>query len=57
MSESSIRKSQRRSYSCMTCKRRKVKCDRKLPCNQCLSRGLAHDCQREIVCVKGQITE
>ncbi|KAL2165542.1 hypothetical protein VTH06DRAFT_844 [Thermothelomyces fergusii] len=33
--------------SCVECRRRKQKCDRKFPCNHCLKRGVSHLCRFE----------
>ncbi|KAF2715072.1 hypothetical protein K504DRAFT_445979 [Pleomassaria siparia CBS 279.74] len=30
--------------SCNDCRRRKLKCDRELPCNRCINGGVAHTC-------------
>jgi hypothetical protein len=30
--------------SCNDCRRRKLKCDRELPCNRCINSGVAHTC-------------
>jgi hypothetical protein len=30
--------------SCNDCRRRKLKCDRELPCNRCINGGVAHSC-------------
>ncbi|KAJ4367112.1 hypothetical protein N0V83_007642 [Neocucurbitaria cava] len=35
---------QRAVLSCNDCRRRKLKCDRELPCNRCKSRDIAADC-------------
>lgn len=50
-----IRSSQRPPKSCISCSKRRVRCDKKLPCLQCVSRGLGGSCQREIVMVKGVV--
>lgn len=34
-SSSGIRKRRRPAYSCVECRRRKVRCDRTIPCRQC----------------------
>ena len=38
------RKRRRPALSCIQCRRRKVKCDRNEPCNQCKSSRKAHNC-------------
>ncbi|GAA6006025.1 hypothetical protein JCM11491_004094 [Sporobolomyces phaffii] len=40
------KKSQRPSWSCTECTRRKIRCDRVVPgCNQCIKRGKVHLCR------------
>ncbi|THY16332.1 hypothetical protein D6D00_08933 [Aureobasidium pullulans] len=56
MDEQSIRSSQRVSRSCVECSRRKIKCDKKIPCKPCVRRNLAHECQRPITRVRGMLT-
>ncbi|KAH0343408.1 hypothetical protein KCU83_g8838, partial [Aureobasidium melanogenum] len=56
MDEQSIRSSQRVSRSCIECSRRKIKCDKKIPCKPCVRRNLAHECQRPITRVRGMLT-
>ncbi|BGP47966.1 hypothetical protein JCM10450v2_003835 [Rhodotorula kratochvilovae] len=41
------RKKAKQSLSCGECKRRKIKCDRKIPCSSCLKRGDADACNWE----------
>ncbi|GAA6049643.1 hypothetical protein JCM3770_005050 [Rhodotorula araucariae] len=41
------RKRAKQSLSCGECKRRKIKCDRKIPCSSCLKRGDADSCNWE----------
>ncbi|TVY35416.1 hypothetical protein LOCC1_G007830 [Lachnellula occidentalis] len=53
-SATSIRSTQRPPRSCKTCARRRVRCDRKIPCRGCVSRGLELTCERETVRVKGR---
>ncbi|GAA6042322.1 hypothetical protein JCM8097_003844 [Rhodosporidiobolus ruineniae] len=44
------RKSQRPSWSCTECTRRKIRCDRVVPgCNQCIKRNKVHLCRLEYV--------
>ncbi|GAA5879317.1 hypothetical protein JCM3774_006432 [Rhodotorula dairenensis] len=41
-----LRISQRASTSCSECSRRKTRCDKQLPCDQCVKRGKADLCRR-----------
>lgn len=50
---SSPRISQRVPQSCLECARRKIKCDRSIPCRQCTDRGDS-SCRREYVVVAGE---
>lgn len=44
-SEVKVKKRKRRAVlSCNDCRRRKLKCDRELPCNRCVQGGVAHKC-------------
>jgi hypothetical protein len=56
MDESGIKTSQRISRSCTECGRRKIKCDKKSPCQPCIRRNVAHECKRPITRVRGQLT-
>ncbi|KAJ4302987.1 hypothetical protein N0V90_001878 [Kalmusia sp. IMI 367209] len=38
------KRKQRAILSCNDCRRRKVKCDRELPCNRCINGGIAEKC-------------
>ncbi|KAH9229465.1 hypothetical protein K456DRAFT_1812588, partial [Colletotrichum gloeosporioides 23] len=49
-----LRSSQRTVKSCTFCARRKVKCDKNLPCRNCRVRGQAESCAAELVRVKGR---
>ncbi|GME61721.1 hypothetical protein P154DRAFT_450946 [Neofusicoccum parvum] len=49
-----VRSSQRAPRSCTYCSRRKIKCDKQLPCATCRARGMAETCRSESVWVKGQ---
>lgn len=51
-----IKNSQRVSKSCSECSRRKIKCDKKSPCQPCIKRNAAHECRRPIARVRGQLT-
>ncbi|ODV89469.1 hypothetical protein CANCADRAFT_18035, partial [Tortispora caseinolytica NRRL Y-17796] len=51
----SIRKSQRTPQTCSNCGKRKIKCDKQIPCLQCIKRGKAVTCRREIVRVQDQL--
>jgi hypothetical protein len=54
--EGGIKTSQRVSRSCVECGRRKIKCDKKSPCQPCIRRNAAHECKRPIARVRGQLT-
>ncbi|CAN9154446.1 unnamed protein product [Alternaria alternata] len=56
MSETGIKTSQRVSRSCVECSRRKIRCDKKSPCNPCVRRNAGNSCRRPIVRVRGQLT-
>ncbi|RMZ72008.1 Fungal transcriptional regulatory N-terminal [Pyrenophora seminiperda CCB06] len=56
MSEAGIKTSQRVSRSCIECGRRKIRCDKKSPCQPCIRRNAAHECKRPIARVRGQLT-
>ncbi|KAK5224898.1 hypothetical protein LTR72_004679 [Exophiala xenobiotica] len=55
--EVGIRNTQRAPLSCISCYKRKVKCDKKIPCGQCVRRGAVSTCRREKVKVKGQLMQ
>lgn len=48
-----VRKTQRAPKSCYQCYKRKIKCDKRIPCDRCVSRGTADTCRREEVLVHG----
>lgn len=50
-----VRATQRAPRSCITCAKRRVKCDKNIPCQECISRGIEASCKRETVKVKGKI--
>lgn len=50
-----IRQTQRVPLSCRECSRRKIKCDKAVPCRPCIERGEEAICKREAVMVKGKI--
>lgn len=52
----SIRTTQRAPRSCTECSRRKIKCNQKIPCQQCTARKVAHRCARPVVRVHGEVT-
>jgi hypothetical protein len=54
--EQGIKTSQRVSRSCVECGRRKIKCDKKSPCQPCIRRNAAHECRRPIARVRGHLT-
>ncbi|KAH7366683.1 hypothetical protein BKA66DRAFT_591987 [Pyrenochaeta sp. MPI-SDFR-AT-0127] len=56
MDEQGIKTSQRVSRSCVECGRRKIRCDKKSPCQPCIRRNVAHECRRPIARVRGQLT-
>ena len=37
----------RKAVSCVSCREKKIKCDRVVPCNQCIKRGEQHQCRIE----------
>ncbi|CRG83094.1 Centromere DNA-binding protein complex CBF3 subunit B [Talaromyces islandicus] len=51
-----VRETQRVPRSCIPCSRRKVKCSKKIPCEQCIQRGDTATCMREVVKVGGRVT-
>ena len=57
MSTITVRSTQRAPKSCTACARRKVKCDKSVPCHQCLGRGEALHCKREVVRVRGNLVQ
>lgn len=52
-SKPGLRKTQRVPKTCISCARKKIKCDKVIPCHPCIERGEAHLCAREVVLVKG----
>lgn len=50
---SDFRVTQRQPRSCLFCRRRKIKCDKAIPCGNCRKRGNQDSCERETVRVKG----
>ncbi|KAL1306882.1 hypothetical protein AAFC00_005529 [Neodothiora populina] len=52
---SKIRCSQRVPRSCIRCSKKRIKCDKNIPCQTCIARGLETSCTRETVRVKGKI--
>lgn len=38
----------RRSQTCIQCSKRKVRCDKKIPCKCCIDRGIADQCRRPL---------
>ncbi|KAJ9157219.1 Monooxygenase, FAD-binding [Pleurostoma richardsiae] len=50
---SRFRTSQRRPLACQECGKKKVKCDKQLPCARCLRLGL--QCSREVVRIKHNV--
>ena len=48
-----VRSTQRAPRACLQCTKRKVKCDKALPCKPCRMRGITGECKVEPVRVKG----
>lgn len=55
VSQPKVRKSQRVPKTCISCAKKKIKCNKVIPCKPCIERGEAHLCAREVVLVKGLI--
>ena len=53
---SSLRTTQRPPRSCQPCASRRVKCDKTIPCANCVRRGETEACRRETVLVRGRVT-
>ncbi|KAJ7094874.1 hypothetical protein C8R44DRAFT_383203 [Mycena epipterygia] len=43
------KKRRRQALSCTECKRRKIRCDRRQPCEPCTKRGNADKCQWHVI--------
>lgn len=52
---SNIRTTQRVPRACLTCATKRIKCNKKIPCDQCIKRKIDHLCGREKVVVKGEL--
>ncbi|RAL05954.1 Zn(II)2Cys6 transcription factor [Aspergillus ibericus CBS 121593] len=52
----SMRQTQRVPRTCIQCARRKIKCSKKIPCDECIRRGDTATCKREVVKVHGKVT-
>ena len=50
-----IRKTQRVPKSCYQCYTSKIKCNMRIPCDRCASRGIADQCFKERVSVHGKV--
>lgn len=50
------RTSQRIPQRCTECARRRVRCNKKVPCGECITKNRAHLCTREVVRVRGKLT-
>ncbi|CAK7905651.1 hypothetical protein CAAN1_29S00958 [[Candida] anglica] len=50
-----IRRSQRPPKSCFQCSKRRVKCNKEIPCDTCIRRGKPDLCYRERVMVGGEV--
>ncbi|OQE06098.1 hypothetical protein PENVUL_c020G06152 [Penicillium vulpinum] len=48
------RKSQKAPTACSRCAKRRVRCDKQVPCGTCLTKGLESTCAREVVNAKGR---
>lgn len=44
VAQKSRKRKQRAVLSCIDCRRRKLKCDRELPCNRCIKDGVSEKC-------------
>ncbi|KAJ4390870.1 hypothetical protein N0V93_004469 [Gnomoniopsis smithogilvyi] len=55
MPDQPIRVSQRRPRACQECTKKKIKCDKELPCARC--RRLDLQCSRELVKIKSNVTQ
>lgn len=51
-----LRTSQRTPLRCTECARRRVRCNKKVPCAECILRHQSHKCSREVVRVRGRPT-
>ncbi|PWY93533.1 hypothetical protein BO94DRAFT_486735 [Aspergillus sclerotioniger CBS 115572] len=51
-----MRQTQRVPRTCTQCARRKIKCSKKIPCDECIRRGDTISCKREVVKVHGKVT-
>lgn len=51
-----IRKTKRPPRACVQCTLKKIKCDKLIPCGNCAKKGNSADCKREIVLVRGKLT-
>ena len=49
-----ISNSQKYTPSCSRCRQKKLKCDTKLPCNQCTAKGLQHECRKDARIPRGR---
>ncbi|KLT41693.1 hypothetical protein CC85DRAFT_108549 [Cutaneotrichosporon oleaginosum] len=54
-SDGPLRISQRASNSCSFCTKRKIKCNKKIPCDNCIRRGHPEDCTRVPAIVRGRL--
>ncbi|KAH3662302.1 hypothetical protein OGAPHI_005552 [Ogataea philodendri] len=50
-----LRRTTRISKTCLSCKRRKVKCNYEVPCDKCIARNRGHLCSREPIIVDGMV--
>jgi len=47
-----MRSTQRAPKACSRCSRKRIKCDKQIPCKACTIRGLDDSCAREVVEVR-----
>ncbi|KAH8891227.1 hypothetical protein GQ53DRAFT_841622 [Thozetella sp. PMI_491] len=48
-----LRESQRAPRRCTECARRRIRCSKTIPCENCVKGGVAHKCAREVVLIRG----
>lgn len=50
-----LRVTTRRPKSCLDCSRRRVKCNKEIPCDVCIKRETQDTCRRETVLIRGKV--
>lgn len=50
-----LRKTKRKPLACVQCSKRKVRCNKEVPCHNCIERGHGFECRREVVIVRGKV--